>query len=153
MDIKNILIYGGIVLLILIIIRKVFAGKKDTFQSDEPTLDLSKRMEMTQAQVHKVLESAQEAGWLIGEGFEVTEQTPYKITATLKKDNYFCEFKNYYELEGKKVKKVVMELNGHWAVGNKTKKIKGRTTQPFSKWNDWDEAYEQEIENLPYRYE
>lgn len=148
MDMGSILLYGGLALVLFIIIRKLFGGKNDTVQSDEPTLDLSKRMNMTQSQVEKTLECAQEAGWLIQEGFVVTEQSPHRISARLDKDNYHCEFTNYYELEGNKVKKVVMELNGEWTVGKKTKTIKGRTTGPHAKWEDWDSAYEEALEKL-----
>ena len=55
MDMGSILLYGGLALVLFIIIRKLFGGKNDTVQSDEPTLDLSKRMNMTQSQVEKHL--------------------------------------------------------------------------------------------------
>ncbi|MDB2390791.1 hypothetical protein N9X12_06195 [Alphaproteobacteria bacterium] len=151
MDLGNLLLYGGGAIVLLIVIRKLFSGKKDSEEIDDPILDVSKRMQMTQSQVEKVLTCSQEAGWLVRDGFVVNENTPHKITAVLKKENYHCEFSNYYELEGKKVKKIVMELNGEWTVGKKSKRVKGRTNDAYQKWLDWNDSYEEELEKQQER--
>ena len=156
MNFVDLLLVGSSAVALFIIISKIISWKneKNLFSavaedtSNEPCLSINKNMRMTQSQEEKVHECAQEAGMLIGEGFVVTEDTPYKITAVLEKDNYLCEFTNYYEFENSKVKKIVMELTGKWTFGRRTKSIKGRTNNPAQKWFDWDEAYELELEKF-----
>ena len=101
---------------------------------------------MTDSQIDKASDGQFNIEYLLKDGFSMTVNSPDRITLELTKENYFCQFNNYYELEGRKVKKVVAELIGEWEVGKKKKAIKGSTNDAYQKWLDFDGAYEEALE-------
>lgn len=143
---ENLLFYGAIAVVLWVIARKVFGGDSGIDKSMDLMLDVSRKYQMTQSQVEKAIESGSDIEHLLKEGFSLTENSTDRISLELKKENYHCEYNNYYELEGKKVKKVISELIGEWKVGKKTKSIKGGTTDAYQKWLDFDSDYEEALE-------
>lgn len=149
---ENLLLYIAVAFVLWIVIRKVFGGnaKADAFAEADKfmdlVLDVSRKYQMTQSQVEKAIESGSDIEYLMQDGFSLKENSTDRITLELQKENYHCEFNNYYELEGKKVKKVVSELTGEWKVGKKTKSIKGGSNDAYQKWLDFDSDYEEALE-------
>ena len=143
---KTFFLWGGGLIVLWLIFRKVFGNKTDEDTSLELMLDVSQKFQMTQSQFEKASNCSLDIKYLIEGGFDVIENTPHKIILALKKENYNCEYRNYYELEGKKVKKVISELVGEWEVGKKTKNINGGTNDAYQKWLDFDAEYEEALE-------
>ena len=143
---KNIVVWGVVLIVLFVVVRKLFGGNKETDTSMDLMLDVGRNIQITESQFEKVSSFSIDTEYLVKEGFVVVENTPHKTVIQLEKENYNCEYTTYYELEGRKVKKVVSQLTGEWKVGKKTKSIKGATNDPYQKWMDFDGDYEEAIE-------
>lgn len=126
-------------------LMRKFSGKAGEDTSLNLALDVSGKYQLTQAQAEKAINCATDIEYLLENGFSLTENSTDRISLKIEKEDYYCEYNNYYELDGKKVKKVVSELTGEWKFNKKTKSIKGGTNDAFQKWLDFDYSYEEAI--------
>ena len=127
-----------------VVVRK-FNGKVGEDTSLNLTLDVSGKYQLTRAQAEKAINCATDIEYLLENGFSLIENSTDRISLKIEKEDYYCEYNNYYELDGKKVRKVVSELAGKWTFGKKTKSIKGGTNDAFQKWLDFDNSYEEAL--------